>query len=239
MAKKQYPAQTGHYIVKVKSGQSTDRWPDFLTARFQISVGQDYHEGEKLKAAVDWAKHRFEKVVFCVNDTLQRFNLIYLNKISENEAFELSARRGSEWIERNKPIISGIQNVEVIRWEDWKARPEYPRGFLQTEWLYNNNTEFQKSIDDNVEEILSRRRTKDPQTYANDNNQEFSALSRKYLLEELATFSLMYESEVAIDIYPGTVLKPAVLFQGRNINGAPPGLGKGHFARIDFNRNPA
>lgn len=46
----------------------------------------------------------------------------------------------------------------------------------------------------------------------------------------------MYETEEAIDIYPGTALFAATLFRGRNIEGAPPGLGKGHFCRIDFDR---
>ena len=43
----QYPPQDGAYAVKVKNGAG---WNAFDTARLQISVGQPYHEGDKLAA---------------------------------------------------------------------------------------------------------------------------------------------------------------------------------------------
>ena len=67
----QYPPQDGAYAVKVKNGAG---WNAFDTARLQISVGQPYHEGDKLAATADWVRHRFGRVIVCVNDTLQRFN---------------------------------------------------------------------------------------------------------------------------------------------------------------------
>ena len=41
----------------------------------------------------------------------------------------------------------------------------------------------------------------------------------------------------AVDIYPGSVLLPCRVFEGRSIVGAPDGLSDGHFTRIDFKRN--
>lgn len=235
--KKQYPPQIGPYIVKVKSGQSTDKWQSFNTARIQISVGQEYHEGQKLSAVAEWAKYRFKKVNFCVNDTLQRFNIMFEEHLSEKEAQETSTRLGKEWVIRNMPIINDISQAQIITWEEWKSRPTYPKGFLQIEWLYANNKEFHQAIEKNIEEIWKRREKFRPDIYRPDNYSGFFSLSKKYLLEEIATFSLMYDAEEAIDIYPGTTLYAATLFQGRQVEGAPTGLGKGHFCRIDFERN--
>ncbi len=46
-----------------------------------------------------------------------------------------------------------------------------------------------------------------------------------YLLEEIAVFSLMYEQQEAIDIYPGTAIFAALVFQDKDTKGAPSGLG--------------
>lgn len=47
----------------------------------------------------------------------------------------------------------------------------------------------------------------------------FKAFSEQFLLEETAVFSLMFGKERAVDIYPGSVLLPCVIFQGRRVEG--------------------
>lgn len=237
MSKKQYPSQTTKLAVKVKSNQSTDGWKGFAMARFQVSVGQEYHEGDKLEAITQWGKDRFERIQFCVNDTLQRFNLMFEKGISEEQAFKITASLGKAWIVRNRPIIQKAPQAEIMRWEDWKSRPRYPKGFLQTEWLYQNNEEFKKAIDDNISAIWSRRQKADPHIYTEDKFAAFKSLSKRYLIEEMAAFSLMYSTEEAIDVYPGTALFAATLFQGKSLHNAPDGLGSGHFCRVDFVKN--
>ena len=237
MSKKQYPPQTGYYAVKVKSGQSTDNWQNFDTARLQISVGQEYHEGQKLSAMAAWCKERFKHVHFCVNDTLQRFNLMFEQAIGEEESQQVSSKLGEAWINRNMPIITGVPQAQIITWDEWKNCPAYPKGFLQTEWLYANNNEFRQSIDSNIAEIWKRRIHMKADLYIPERYDTFFSLSRRYLLEEMATFALMYDTKEAIDIYPGTTLFAATLFQGKATEGAPAGLGKGHFCRIDFALN--
>jgi tRNA-dependent cyclodipeptide synthase len=237
MSKKQYPAQTGRYVVKVKSGQSTDKWQDFLTARFQISVGQEYHEGDKFKAMAHWGRDRFEKIYFCVNDSLQRFNIMFENSLTEDLANSQALEKGDQWINRNMPVIKGIPQAQILRWDELRTRESYSKGHLKTQWLYTNNKEFRQAIDLNIADIWNRRRQLSPTLYSEDKFDEFKGLSKRYLLEEMTIFSQMYESEDAIDVYPGTTLFAATLFQGRKVEGAPEGLGKGHFSRIDFVRN--
>ena len=60
--------------------------------------------------------------------------------------------------------------------------------------------------------------------YIDSRRDEFNDLSHQYLLEEIAVFSLMYEQQEAIDIYPGTAIFAALVFQDKETNGAPVGL---------------
>jgi hypothetical protein len=89
---RQYPPQTGAYAVKPKGGAD---WQRFDTVRLEISVGQQYHEGQKMAATLAWARTRFRGVAVLVNDTLQRFNLMFDKGLSEAEAFRRTQADGA------------------------------------------------------------------------------------------------------------------------------------------------
>lgn len=237
MKQKQYPEQNGTYLVKVKSGQSTHDWKEFNTARLQISVGQEYHESEKLEATINWCKDRFEFVQICVNDTLQRFNLLFEDNISPKIAWFLAERHGNEWIERNKHLFSLLPAFEIKRWEEWKSTSEYSLILKQVRDLYEKNTEFKNAIDSNIESLWFRRKKRIGSCYNDKTYDIFATLSKEYLLEETSIFSLMFEQKNAIDIYPGTAIFGSSLFRGNLPKNAPSGLRKMHFCRIDFSRN--
>ena len=228
----QYPAQTGKYAVKVKYGGG---WSSFKTARFHISVGQEYHEGEKFKATMDWAKHRFEKVVICVNDTLQRHNYAYSSDLSSEEAFRQSEAMGEEWIQRNLPVISQLPNCELYRWEDWRGREDYTTQYNYIVDLYNKVPVVKAFIDEEVMIFWKRRSIK---TGEKDYSfTKFKEASIQYLLEETAAFFLMFKKDVAADIYPGSALLPCVLAQKYCEGLKAPLLSGRAFTRIDFSRN--
>lgn len=234
MKQRSFPPQLGAYAIKVKSEQSTHSWRDFDTARLQISVGQEYHEGDKLQAMADWAEPRFSKIQVCVNDSLQRFNLMFERGLSEEEAYGISMWDGTLWLERNRKAFS--PNTEFVRWDHWLKMPAYEASHQAILALYDNNGQFRLAIDENIEAIWTRRRAIKPAAYTEERKAEFVDLSRTYLLEEITAFALMYEEAPAIDIYPGTVIFAATIFQGQALTGVPSGLGKGHFCRIDFSR---
>lgn len=233
---KNYPEQTGEYKVKVKSNQTNDKWSDYDDARCQISVGQDYHEGSKLSSMLNWCAHRFSNVMVCVNDTLQRYNLMFERKLREEDAIDLALEKGDDWIERNKPIYDEHDNMSIVRWDDW-LKDDYTDVRPKVDFMYASNPEFQQAINSNIMEIWSRRQEARPDLYTKDNFPRFFELSKNYLLEEISAFSVMFETKEAIDIYPGTTIFAATVFQGKDVEGAPSGLGKGHFSRIDFSKN--
>ena len=232
-SKNEFPPQTGRYAVKVKNGAG---WRTHNTARLQISVGQPYHEGDKLAATLNWVRHRFDHVVICVNDSLQRFNHQYEEGLSEDEAFAKAHDAGTAWIARNRELIDALPSVELHRWEDWKARSDFEDTMQTTLAFYDSNREFREAITASIAARWKRWSVSDGLS-GQYRFADFAANARTYLLEETAVFSLMFKTDNAVDVYPGSVLLPCVLFQGRKVEGAPEGLDLGTFTRIDFARN--
>ncbi|NJN46011.1 MAG: tRNA-dependent cyclodipeptide synthase [Candidatus Competibacteraceae bacterium] len=223
--KHQYPPQTGHYAVKVKRGNS---WKEFASARFHISVGQPYHEGEKFAATMAWAKRRFEQVIICVNDTLQRHNY-HFNGMEETAALELAQVRGNEWIDRNSRAFSNVPHVELYRWEHWRNHPDYACQYDKINQQYQAGRPIRKAIDDEVM-LFWQRRQKNGLVAAHRLG-AFQHYSTQYLIEECAAFCVMFQQDEAVDVYPGSVLLPCALFKNES------SLGKHGFTRIDFSRN--
>ncbi|RNE88394.1 hypothetical protein [Marichromatium sp. AB31] len=234
----QYPPPSGNYSVKVKRG---DSWRNHRNCRLQISVGHQYHEAEKLSATIEWATNRFtpeqgSQIFLCVNDTLQRYNSMSKDNITEKKALEQSIELGNEWIERNSCFFSKTRNLHLSRWDFWRSHKDYKKSLDSTYKLYDRNIEFHNAIDKNAYVFWERQKNRNrssKRTLARS-----LELSKLYLLEETAVFSLMFKYNPAIDIYPGTTLLPCTIFQGRsNIPGLPDGLGQGAFAQIDFAKN--
>ena len=228
----QYPPQDGAYAVKVKNGAG---WRAFDTARLQISVGQPYHENDKFEATLDWCRHRFEHVIVCINDTLQSYNHQF-DRMSPRDAYAKARADGDAWLERNQPMIERLPSHEIHRWDDWKVWPYFARSMHQTMQLAKTNSEFRDALHQNIKDFWARKLRKDGLT-EQYRFPEFARLSERYLIEETAIFSQMFKAAHAVDVYPGSVLLPCVLFAGRQVPGAPEGLELGAFTRIDFARN--
>ena len=101
--------------------------------------------------------------------------------------------------------------------------------------MYKNNREFHEAVVGDIEGRWQRR-TRNSATDDGARYAEFKNFSKQYLLEETAIFAMMYDRDRAVDVYPGSSLLPCTLFQGREIEGAPQGLERGAFTRIDFSR---
>lgn len=235
-AQHQYKPQTGFYKVKVKTGAS---WRGFDICRLPISVGKSAHEGEKFEATLEWVKQRFDKAILSINDTLQRFNLIGLEGLAEEEAFTKAEWLGSQWLERHQASIKHLEeggdtpaiDFKIIRWSHWLERPEFTANLEKAHRLYRENLNFRQAVETDINMFLSRRTIK--------NVELFRECSRRYLLEESAVFALMFSEQEAADIYPGKEIETTRIAREQNLSELLPGLEKRHFTRIDFSRNPS
>ena len=228
-----YPPQTGAYKVMVKSGAA---WRDYDTARLEISVGQPYHEGAKFEATVDWVKHRFSHVIVSVNDILQRFNLMFERGLSESRAMSVARHAGSEWIRQQRPVLLRLPGYELCRWNEWLSHPGFSAALEQTGTFYEQHQGFRDAVCANIGAVWGRK-LRSSSAYKEADFPRFFDLSKQYILEETAVFSLMFQERPAVDIYPGTLLFMWNLFAQGSLPGAPEGLEKGCFTRIDFQRN--
>lgn len=199
----------------------------------EISVGQPYHEGEKFRCTLEWAKHRFGKIIILVNDSLQRFNYMFEEGLSEKEAYDKASKEGSQWIARNIAAISTLPDFEIYRWDAWKRSQGYFDDLRKASAIYDTNEEFKTAIDEAISEIWDRR------DLPAERRDEFFTLSKDYLLEETAAFSIIYKTFKGISAYPGSFQEMWKMFIDRDVENAPDGLKYSHCLRIDFSRRIA
>lgn len=206
-------------------------WREFDTVRMEISVGQDYHEGEKLRAAMNWARDNFSYRFIILGDTTQRYNIMYETGCSEKEAYLRAKSLGDEWIERNTDYLD---NISVIRWDEWKCRPDYENTHNRIIAFYNENLSFRSALQGASLEFWNRKQ------YSTFAKEEFLKQSEQYLLEETAVFAVAYKELGGISAYPGTFLELWEMFIGdSNDFDIPEGLRKGQWARLSFDKKKA
>ena len=232
-SKSDFPEQTGFYKLDVKNG---GRWRYFKTARLQISVGQEYHEAEKFMATMEWVKHRFDKVIICVNDTLQRHNACFAEGIDEKKAFVKADRAGQHWVMRNAEYIKSLPDYQIIRWEEWRNRADYKPQLDEIKKLYMANEHVRNLINETIEEFWARCVKREPDIDPK-RFKDFAHHSRTYLLEETAIFFLMYKEQKAADIYPGSRMVPFEIAQKFSTHAPTPDLGPKAFTAVSFTVN--
>lgn len=222
-----YPPQTGSYKVKIKSNCD---WQSRDTIRLEISVGQEYHEDDKLKATIAWAEARFKNIVILVNDTLQRYNAMLEENLSPDDAYNTSLKSGSDWLDRYNDILS---NCCIVRWDEWRNHVDYAMTYDMVINQYSQNVPFRKSINKALGNAWERK-----SRYLGEGQKDrFFILSLQYLLEETACLALAYKAFPGVSAYPGTFLEMWSMFVDRDIDGAPEGLKNAQCMRIDFSRN--
>ena len=96
--------------------------------------------------------------------------------------------------------------------------------------LYNVNPEFKAAIDEAIDEIWVRK------NISEERKEEFFALSKDYLLEETAAFSIIYNTFKGVSAYPGSFQEMWKMFINQDVPGAPEGLKYAHCLRIDFSK---
>ncbi len=195
-------------------------------ARLLISVGQPYHEGPKLAAAVKWAKDNFQKQVIFLADTLQRYNMI-MDGMDPEEAMRLSKRLGDEWLERNKDIIDGI---EVYRWDQAVSGADYIVAKDQIDRFCNESIDAKDALEKAICEVAHRRQVPDKEFAS------FFNLSKQYLLEEAAGKAVENELYPGVSAYPGSTPDIWTLFSSAPDCAIPTGLINDNVITLELKR---
>jgi tRNA-dependent cyclodipeptide synthase len=220
--------EPNRYRVRVNA---CPNWTQFDTCTLGISVGQDYHEGEKFAATVEWAARHFARIRIDVADTLQRHRLMG-EGIPPNEAWARTRRAGEEWIARATPILNAAGTpYTVIRWDEWLRRREYLAVHDAYTELEHSDPVLQPAIEADIAAFIARHQ-KRGEPFADD--AFIRAVSRAYLIEELAVITLQGAVQRSARIYPGSELVAFGAVRAGKVPTAPPGLDGDYYVHVNF-----
>ncbi|MFJ8308907.1 MULTISPECIES: tRNA-dependent cyclodipeptide synthase [unclassified Streptomyces] len=144
-----------------------------------VSVGQRYHEGDKLRATVELVNRSgFQELTIAVADTLQRSN--YLD-VSPEDAYTRALHQGDEWLERNEKILGQLSVAnQVLRWDEALDDPSYGEFRQRIEHAYQHNPQYKSAVDATIGKFIDRLTSRDPGA---EIDQAFKGCL-KYLIEE-------------------------------------------------------
>lgn len=171
------------------------------TCVLTISMGQNYHEGDKLRASLKAINSFFKNCTIALCDTSQRHSLAILEKDqTADELYDLSLKLGDEWLERNIPIIEEELKIphKIIRWDQWFKSPKFEENYKRVEELYLTNSDYQKTVKRTINSFFLRKRKEVLQLVESD----CFDLSLNYILEECACMLQWFEDKYDYEIYP-------------------------------------
>jgi tRNA-dependent cyclodipeptide synthase len=176
-----------------------------------ISVGQDYHEGEKFRATIDLVNSKqFRSCTIIVCDSLQRYSLGLKNSKSPEEYYEHSVKLGDEWIRRNQESLDALEiSSEIVRWSHWLEHQEYNFIYNNVCHLYLNNPVFREAVMANGNVFIERCRKK-----SNINVNEAVAVKycSDYVKEECAVASLFTLYGCEFNVYPKKLTQAMMVY---------------------------
>lgn len=169
-----------------------------------ISVGQPYHEGERLRAAIDYINENFAQCTIALGDTLQRHNIE--PSLAETETYQLALKAGDDWLERNTHYIQALTiPYKIDRWDTWLNTADYRASHALVYAAYENDSNFRAGFHKTIDQFVNRLRNR------NDLNEqklrEVAQNSLAFLLEESTIIMLLWQREGYNYIaYPGAMI---------------------------------
>ncbi|MEU3711937.1 tRNA-dependent cyclodipeptide synthase [Streptomyces catenulae] len=186
-----------------------------------VSVGQRYHEGDKLRATVELVnRSAFGELTIAVADTLQRSNF---HGVPPEEAYIRALRAGDDWLARNENILGQLTvPTEVLRWDEALKDPDYPGFRRRIEEAYAEEPEYGQAVDATIGKFIERFTARDPDV---DTAEAFRGCLA-YLVEECPIIMPMWAHQgYDYVIYPQPMTAAMAATQARFVTGEFPGKG--------------
>jgi tRNA-dependent cyclodipeptide synthase len=218
------------YSLRVKNGSE---WRSFNRVRLMISVGQEYHEGKKLHAVVNWINRNptIDTVHVSVNDALQRHNYAAEGH-TQQQAKSIALAEGTLWLARNEEALAGLTASKTItRWNDWFENSEYPATRATLDNYRRSNLEFEAALNTDASAHAARKMNRGETI-----PEALTKYTTEYLLEELAVFAIQAKKLPAAEVYPGSNLIAAEYLLGKTLPDEIAPLASRYFTRVDFAR---
>ncbi len=215
-----------------KAAGAKKAWQSLIrdTGYMGISLHSRNHQGEGLDSMVDWANQQgFKRFRIGLSDTLNRFNYAQEHNVPLQEAFAMVALTGDKWLEQNRPILDNLtMPYDVVRWSHWLTNhaPEVEENRQIFNCALETDSEFLQSVMADVH-AFSLRKNGHPETDTAKIN-----ISIKYLIEELAVYSVILRELPATTIYPGKQLNCFAYLRDNQPEHLPLAISKTGFIRL-------
>ena len=170
-----------------------------------ISVGQKYHEEEKLLATIEQINKTFGKCTVLLADSLQRYNtLFFYPHLSEEQAVRMHVQNGNSWLERNQHILDRFSlPFEIIKWDHWLQHKSYPSIRNMFEACYNRSCSLQNAFSASIHEFIQRFTTKHKLEKMEE--ARYRKLCLEYLKEECSILPLWAREAYSFLVYPSPI----------------------------------
>lgn len=146
-----------------------------------ISVGQDYHELDKLLESMKLIIKNFTHITLIkvvIVDLAQKYHLAIKNNTSPEKMLSQSKKNGLSWKESYAHLIkSRFKNVtvEFSTWNEWLNHEDYKQAKQQIDALYNEKINFKNDLENDVLEFERR--------HFNREKRYFTDTEKKYCIE--------------------------------------------------------
>ncbi|MCK4608240.1 MAG: tRNA-dependent cyclodipeptide synthase [Gammaproteobacteria bacterium] len=169
-----------------------------------ISLGQPYHEAEKMAATIELINKHFSSCTIIICDSLQRYTAMIYSEITESMAHKKLLNSGNEWLTRNKRAIENIQvKYDIKRWDYWYKSKSFLNHLDVIINLYKQDQVFQQKTDHCVEKFVNKNLSYYNENIFSKNYEKACDLCRQYLYEEAAVLLMWQEERYNFVAYPG------------------------------------
>lgn len=169
-------------------------------SRIQISPANPLCNGAAFDAMLSWlVASGCRDVDIQIADTLQRHNLVWQYGVSPRRA-EMRARDvGREWVGRNGRSLnfgmSAFRSFSVSHWDFWTKSDEFPDVLASVHEIAETDSRFDALLDSEARSFFER--------IGRTPKADRVAMSRAFLLEEIAVSELVARRDPTNEIYPG------------------------------------
>lgn len=171
-----------------------------------VSLGNPLFRGESLRALLQWIADHFDECLVVVGDYLQRYNEQMFSVREADTAGLEAIRAGDAFIAESYATFEKFpkSKFHLTRWMTYLETPEFNKTKRILDELFIGNYEFRASIDRTSVEFINRQARNKRSPVAD--RESAIALSTRYLMEEIAVFSVLVERGWQVEVYPGSEL---------------------------------
>jgi tRNA-dependent cyclodipeptide synthase len=172
-----------------------------------ISLENPLFAGDSLKAMLIWAAEKFEQCLVIVGDYLSRFDEQIITGCDENHAGLLAIKRGDLFISQTREIFGCLpaDRVRLTRWKEHLQVEQFRKSKKILDEIFESDEEFRASVKYDALSFVERQK-KHNQRLAVEADVALRLCCR-YILEEIAVFSMLSERGWGVELYPGPELR--------------------------------